>query len=111
MGKIDTELATDITCHLMEKINARIHPNDAYIYVKRRVYKKQDELVREINAERVSVEQHNVYHVKTNDTLSEIAQRFDGASIGVMMRINNIVDPDVIYAGSTLFIYNKASKD
>lgn len=111
MGQINTEVAADITCHLMEQINARIHPNDSYIYVKRRKYKKQDELVRELNAERLSVETHNVYHVKVNDTLSEIAQRFDGASIGVMMRLNNIADPDIIYAGSTLFIYNKASKD
>lgn len=103
-----TELAADITCHLMEQINARIHPNDAWVYVKRRKYKKQDELVREINEERRSVDLHNVYHVKTNDTLSEITQRFDGASIGVIMRINNIADPDVIYAGATLNIYNKA---
>jgi hypothetical protein len=26
----------------------------------------------------------------------------------VVMRINNIADPDVIYAGATLNIYNKA---
>jgi len=111
MSEIKTEVASDIACHLIEKINARIHPNDAWVYVKRRKYKKQDELVREINAERLSVEQHNIYHIKVNDTLSEIAQRFEGASIGVIMRINNIADPDVIYAGSTLNIYNKAGKE
>lgn len=108
MDQTKAELAADLTCHFMEKLNARIHPNDAWEYVKRRKYKKQDELVRELNAERLSVEQHNVYHVKTNDTLSEIVQRFDGASIGVVMRLNNIADPDVIYAGATLNIYNKA---
>lgn len=111
MTHIKTEIASEVTCHLIEQINARIHPSDAWVYVKRRKYKKQDELVREINEERRSVENHNVYHVKTNDTLSEIVQRFDGASIGVVMRINNIADPDVIYAGATLNIYNKAKPE
>jgi len=106
-----TEVAAEVVTHLMEQIAARIHPNDAWVFVRRRKYKKQDELVRELNAERLSVEQHNIYHIKTNDTLSEIAQRFDGASIGVMMRINNIVDPDVIYAGSSLLIYNKVKPE
>ena len=45
------------------------------------------------------------YTIKSGDTLSEIAARY-GTTVARLVSINNISNPDLIYAGETLRIPN-----
>ena len=48
---------------------------------------------------------HIVYTIKRGDTLTAIANRF-GISIESIVRLNNIKNPNLIYAGERLRINN-----
>ncbi|WP_305076931.1 LysM peptidoglycan-binding domain-containing protein [Guptibacillus hwajinpoensis] len=45
------------------------------------------------------------YTVKSGDTLSKIASRY-GLSTSYLANLNNISNPDLIYVGQTLKVYN-----
>lgn len=47
-----------------------------------------------------------VYEIKKGDCLSVIAQRY-GVKMSVLQQINNITNPDLIYAGNKILVpYN-----
>lgn len=45
----------------------------------------------------------NSYTIKTGDTLSAIASKYD-TTVAVLVEINNISNPDLIYAGETILL-------
>ena len=47
--------------------------------------------------------QYTAYVIRSGDTLSEIAQRF-GTTIATLQALNNIQNPNLIYAGNTIRI-------
>lgn len=49
------------------------------------------------------IPQDNIYNVKKGDTLSQIAQMY-GTTVSKLVRLNNIKNPDLIYAGDKIII-------
>lgn len=80
---------------------------DVPMFRKRCVYTPPQEAFDEIQYERQLGDDFNIYHIKTNDTLAEIAPRF-GVDVERLAFINNIADPKTIYFGSCLRLRHKS---
>lgn len=92
---------------LIEMLTGQLNPLDRHMFRKRCVYTPPQECFDEIQYERQLGEDFNIYHIKTNDTLSEIAPRF-GVEVDRLAFINNIANPNIIYFGSCLRLRHKS---
>lgn len=79
-----------------------MNPLDQKIYDKRTQWQTPEYVLKEIQYER-ELAAKNIYHIKTNDTLVEIAERFE-TTVDELVRLNNIVNPPIIYFGTGLFL-------
>lgn len=86
----------EAAAYLLEKV----HVNDQPIFKKRCVYSDPTNAYYEIQYERELVESFGIYHIKTNDTLAEIAQRFELDEERLAF-VNNLHNKQ-IYFGSCL---------
>ena len=75
-------------------------PRDQAIFDKRRQYQDVERALSEIKNERY-LSDFGIYHIKTNDTLEDIAPRF-GFTVDRLAFINNLPKPYIIFAGSIL---------
>jgi hypothetical protein len=91
----------------IEMLADRLNPLDVPMFRKRSVYTPPAEAFDEIQYERNLGDDFNIYHIKTNDTLAEIAPRF-GVDVDRLAFINNIADPKIIYFGSCLRLRHKS---
>jgi hypothetical protein len=85
---------------LIEHLIEKVHVNDHPIFRKRCVYTLPADAFNEIQYERDLVESFGIYHIKTNDTLAEIAQRFELDEERLAF-VNNLHNKQ-IYFGSCL---------
>lgn len=83
----------------------RMNPLDEKILAKRLQWQRPETAEADILYERRVADEFGVYGIKTNDTLSEIAERFE-VGVDDLVRWNKIENPDVIYFGTCLFIRN-----
>lgn len=79
-----------------------LHELDKKIFDKRSSWNKPENVLNDIQYER-SLAARNIYHIKTNDTLAEIAERFE-TTVAELVRLNDIENPAIIYYGSSLFL-------
>lgn len=77
-----------------------LHEKDRPIFEKRRQWNTPERVISEIKYERHLVENFGIYHIKTNDTLAEIATRFD-LDEDRLAFVNNLHNK-LIYFGSCL---------
>jgi len=85
----------------IEMLAAQLNPLDVPIFRTRCVYTPPAECFSDVQYERELGDRYNIYHIKTNDKLVEIAQRFEVDADRVAF-INNLFDPKVLYPGSCL---------
>jgi hypothetical protein len=90
----------------IEMLAAQLNPLDVPMFRKRCVYTPPAEAFDDIQYERKLGDDFNIYHIKTNDTLAEIAPRF-GVDVDRVAFINNLFDPKVVFPGSCLRLRHK----
>mgnify|MGYP003407170284 CR=1 FL=1 len=78
-----------------------LNPLDEKILAKRSVWQNAKRAESWIRYQRWMGDKHGVYAVATNDTLAEIAERFE-TTVDELVRLNNIENPNVIYFGTCL---------
>jgi hypothetical protein len=78
-----------------------VHEKDRAIFEKRIQWSDPERAASEIKYERHLVENFGIYHIKTNDKLSEIAARFD-LDEDRLAFVNNLFDKNILYFGSCL---------
>lgn len=80
-----------------------MNPLDEKILTKRCLYQNANRAEAGVRYERFLADKHGIYPIKTNDTLPEIAERFE-VSVDDLVLWNKIEDPAIIYFGSCLFV-------
>lgn len=90
----------------IEMLAQQVNPLDQHMFRKRCVYTPPAEAFSEIQYERELGDRYNIYHIKTNDTLAEIAARFEVDADRVAF-INNLFDPKILFFGSLLRLRHK----
>ena len=83
---------------LADRVLAGIYGNDE---VRKKNLGNRYDAVQAIVNKRLESDKKEYYTIQSGDTLSGISQRF-GTSIAQLQSWNNIVDPDVIYAGDRI---------
>jgi hypothetical protein len=90
----------------IEMLAAQLNPLDVPIFRLRCVFTPPAECFSEVQYERELGDRYDIYHIKTNDKLADIAVRFE-VDADRLAFINNIFDPKVIYFGSCLRLRHK----
>lgn len=78
-----------------------LNPLDEKILAERSVWQNPKRAEAGIRYERWMADKHGVYHIKTNDKLVDLAERFE-VSVERLVELNDIKNPNVIYFGTCL---------
>ena len=101
-GDTLSEIAARYNTTVNELVSLNNISNPSLIYVGQRIVIKEGDSTSSSASGRI------VYRVKEGDTLNKIARDYN-VSVSTIVRLNNIINPNLIYVGQNLIISNGSS--